>query len=336
MKKRRLFLLSAGAWLLCLRPPSSPETLAGTTEHPTEISDSCVPRIFEGRRFLRSREDSATLVTFLKLGGRDTDGDGVRDRRDACPETPVPAVVDERGCPTDTDEDGVLDGIDQCAQTPPRAAVDANGCPYDSDRDRILDGLDLCPDTDPAALVDADGCPYDSDHDGVLEGIDRCPDTPIGAVVDARGCQVDSEGDGVPDGLDDCPDTSLEDPSDESGCSGAQRGEFVLPTIRFEPGRWNLTEACSTLLNEVASVLRQSPDTIVEIGGHTDNEGPASVNRTISLNRAEEVKAYLITQGVSASRLITKGYGEVHPIASNRTAEGRAKNRRIEFNVLPR
>jgi OOP family OmpA-OmpF porin len=87
-------------------------------------------------------------------------------------------------------------------------------------------------------------------------------------------------------------------------------------------------------LNEVAEILRENPHITVEIGGHTDTTGPSKRNRAISLRRAEQVKQYLISQGVPASRMTTKGYGEVHPIASNRHADGRAENRRIEFKVL--
>jgi OOP family OmpA-OmpF porin len=138
----------------------------------------------------------------------------------------------------------------------------------------------------------------------------------------------------VPDGLDECPDSSLDDATDASGCSAVQRGEFALPTIRFRLGSTKITKGSSRALDEVASILKQNPDIIVEIGGHTDTMGKATVNRAISLNRAEEVKLYLVSQGVPASQMVTKGYGEVHPIASNRDAYGRAMNRRIEFKVL--
>jgi OOP family OmpA-OmpF porin len=265
---------------------------------------------------------------------RDTDEDGVPDRDDECQDTPAGALVDARGCPKDEDADGIFDGIDQCRETPRGATVDTAGCPRDSDADGILDGLDLCPDTDPATLVKEDGCSYDTDSDGVLEGIDRCAATPTGAVVDQRGCPVDTDGDGVPDGLDECPETSLEEETDASGCSRVQRGEFVFPTIRFRLGSRTIAPGSSPALDEVADILRQNPDLTVEIGGHTDNEGPARLNRKISLQRAEAVRAYLVSLGVSSSRLLTKGYGEVHPIATNRTSEGRARNRRIEFTVL--
>jgi len=335
MEERSLSCLFAGAWFVLILAASIPCAQAAETEQADRIIDRYNSFILEGCRSVEDRVHSPALLALRLRKARDTDADGVTDREDDCPDTPFSATVDERGCPRDTDEDKVFDGIDQCEGTPRGATVDTAGCPRDSDGDGILDGLDICAETNPAALVNADGCPYDTDGDGHLDGIDQCPATPMGAVVDARGCRLDSDGDGVPDGLDKCPDTSLEEPTDASGCSAVQRGEFVLPTIRFGLGSTQIKPGSSPALDEVASILKQNPDLIVEIGGHTDTEGPAKVNRAISLQRAEEVKTYLVSQGVPASQLTSKGYGEVHPIASNRDAAGRAMNRRIEFRVLP-
>ena len=163
-------------------------------------------------------------LSFLQAGGparsaRDSDVDGVPDKRDACPRTPLGATVDVRGCPGDADQDGVLDGIDKCPNTPAGAKIDAAGCPLDADRDGVADGLDQCPDTPAGATVNNVGCPSDSDRDAVLDGLDQCPDTPAGATVDATGCPTDADGDKVVDGVDKCPDTPAGAIVDATGCS---------------------------------------------------------------------------------------------------------------------
>src|SRR6185436_19471903 len=133
---------------------------------------------------------------------KDSDEDGVFDKKDKCPDTPHGAVVDKVGCPIDSDGDGVWDGIDQCPDTAKGWPVDAKGCPLDSDGDGVVDGLDKCPNTPKGCTVNAEGCQADADGDGVCDGVDKCPDTPKGCRVDARGCPIDSDGDGVCDGID--------------------------------------------------------------------------------------------------------------------------------------
>ena len=149
---------------------------------------------------------------------RDSDQDKVFDKTDACPNTPVGATVDPRGCPSDTDTDTVLDGLDQCAATPAGARVDTTGCPTDADADKVFDGLDQCPDTPAGASVDDKGCPGDQDADKVLNGLDQCPDTPAGAAVDANGCPADQDQDKILDGRDKCPNTPAGVIVDGDGC----------------------------------------------------------------------------------------------------------------------
>ncbi len=152
-------------------------------------------------------------------GPRDTDLDGVPDKRDACPNTPLGATVDVRGCPSDGDQDGIVDGLDKCPSTPAGAKIDTVGCSLDADRDNVADGLDQCPDTPAGATVNTVGCPADTDRDGVLDGLDQCPDTPLGATVEVTGCPKDSDGDKVFDGIDKCPDTPAGALVDLTGCS---------------------------------------------------------------------------------------------------------------------
>jgi outer membrane protein OmpA-like peptidoglycan-associated protein/outer membrane protein W len=113
-------------------------------------------------------------------------GIGYRFGRSAPPAAPAsaPAVIDSDG-------DGVPDNIDQCPNTPHGVAVDAKGCPLDSDQDGVPDYLDKCPNTPPGVKVDAQGCPLDSDGDGVPDYLDKCPGTPPGLKVDANGCEIE-------------------------------------------------------------------------------------------------------------------------------------------------
>jgi outer membrane protein OmpA-like peptidoglycan-associated protein len=165
----------------------------------------------------------------------DSDGDGILNNRDRCPDTPAGAQVDGRGCPSDTDSDGVANGVDKCPTTVAGATVDSTGCAVDSDGDNIADGLDRCPDTPEGVLVDPRGCPRDSDGDAIADGLDRCSDTPRGATVDALGCPGDEDGDGVLDGLDRCPRTSVGAKVNASGCAAGQSPNAPAPAPTQAP-----------------------------------------------------------------------------------------------------
>ena len=300
----------------------------------------------------------------------DEDHDGVPDKRDTCSNTPLGATVDVHGCPTDADQDGVYDGLDQCSGTPAGARVDAKGCPIDSDHDGVYDGLDQCSNTPAGAHVDAKGCPADADGDGVPDGIDQCPNTPTGATVDPAGCPLDADKDGVPDGIDKCPNTPPGTEVDSTGCQRfkdsdgdgvddtkdkcpgtppgsrvdafgcvilftPERTPVILRGVTFETGRAVLQLESFTVLNIVAQSLVANPAIRLEIAGYTDGTGSAATNLRLSQARAEVVRAYLVSRGVSPTRMIARGYGASNPIAVNTTPEGRAQNRRVELHQLP-
>jgi len=162
---------------------------------------------------------SAGLVyTLFSPSSTDTDGDGVGDKYDACPNTPHGVKVDEFGCPLDFDRDGIPDYKDSCPNTPVGATVDATGCPIDSDRDGVPNYKDLSPNTPYGVEVDNYGVARDDDLDGVPNYMDICPSTPWAAGVDMYGCAIDSDGDGIPDIHDECPNTARGVLVGDTGC----------------------------------------------------------------------------------------------------------------------
>ncbi len=291
------------------------------------------------------RRDTLAGTEFDTEGcSKDSDGDGVPDCIDKCPDTPMEArgLVDSDGCPLDSDGDGVPDYLDQCPLTPKEAYgfVDSVGCVMDSDNDNVPDYLDKCPDTPAEALgtVDSTGCPRDTDGDGVPNYLDKCPDTPKEAwgTVDATGCPMDSDGDGVPDYLDKCPDVPGE--KSNNGCPKVKAEvkkifKKALTGIQFETGMAVIKNSSNSILNEIAKVMKENPSYKLNISGHTDSTGNPEKNLKLSKDRAMAVEKYLQSCGVEASRIHSEGYGDTKPVASNKTTQGRAKNRRVEFEV---
>ncbi|HZW08212.1 MAG TPA: OmpA family protein [Phycisphaerales bacterium] len=276
---------------------------------------------------------------------RDKDADGVPDAVDECKDTPAGEKVDAKGCTIkDADGDGVLDDADQCADTPAGEQVDAKGCPLpkDADNDGVADDADKCAGTPAGEEVDASGCSAtqrDADGDGVNDATDTCADTPAGEQVDAKGCPLPKDGDqdGVTDDKDRCPSTPAGVTVDEEGCQvlfEEEKKTLILEGVNFETGKSTLTPESEAILNGVAESLVANEEIRVQVGGHTDNTGSLALNRRLSKARAEAVRQYLIGKGVAENRLTAVGFGPDRPVASNRTAEGRAQNRRVELTRL--
>lgn len=173
-------------------------------------------------------------------------------------------------------------------------------------------------------------CQNDSDGDGVTDDIDKCPDTPTGVQVDAEGCPLDTDGDGVPDHMDKCPQTPPGAVVDEVGCMK----QLTLNNIEFVVDSSQLTASSRASLNQVADALKGRPDVkSISVTGHTDSTGSNAYNQALSERRAAAVADYLTQAGVS-NRLESSGRGESQPVSDNSTEQGRARNRRVELNVI--
>ena len=110
--------------------------------------------------------------------------------------------------------------------------------------------------------------------------------------------------------------------------------DFTLDGVQFEFNSSKLTGDAKVVLQEVIEAMKKNPNVRLEIHGHSDNVGDPAYNITLSQERAQSVKDYMVQNGISANRLTTKGFGMNKPIASNSTPEGRALNRRIEFVIV--
>lgn len=265
------------------------------------------------------------LIGVYKLfGGRsapvDSDGDGLLGAADRCPTEPEDkdGFQDDDGCPdADNDGDGVADANDRCRDEPETVnqVDDADGCPEkDEDGDGVFGAADQCPAEaeDADGFEDQNGCPDgDNDGDGLADGSDRCRDQP-----ETKNGFQDEDG---------CPD---EVPVAVQKFTGTIKG------INFQVNSADLTPGSSSTLDEAVKVLQEFGDIRLEIGGHTDNNGPADYNRRLSQRRADRVKSYFVDKGIAADRLEAKGYGPDKPLADNTTREGRIQNRRVEFTLL--
>ena len=268
------------------------------------------------------------LGLVIKFGGKDTDGDGVYDKEDACPD--VAGLKEFNGCP-DADGDGVKDSEDACPNVAGLAAM--NGCP-DSDGDGVADKDDMCPNS--KGTKANKGCP-DSDGDGVVDKDDRCA-TVAGPVANGGCPWPDTDGDSVLDKDDKCP--TVAGVASEGGCpekvitkEASDAISFTAKSILFNTGRSSFKPGVTKQLDAIAVVMNKYPKATFAIGGHTDSVGRTSTNQKISDKRANAVKKYLVKKGVDGNRLEAKGFGESAPVDSNNTRAGKANNRRVEIKV---
>jgi len=183
----------------------------------------------------------------------------------------------------------------------------AGGCGYSTSADQLassatmagfVEGIFLAKPAPKPVPVAAAPKPMDSDKDGVTDNLDQCPNTPLGATVDARGCWT------------------------------------YAAKVLFDINSAKVKSEAYPMLTEAVLIMKKNPDLKVEVDGHADSTGAAAYNMTLSEKRAEAVKKYFVDQGIDPDRLTTKGFGITKPAASNKTKEGRAKNRRVELTPV--
>ena len=244
------------------------------------------------------------------LSEKDTDGDHLIDGLEIIYNTDISK--------TDTDDDGLSDYIEVIIlETDPLKKNDKTA---DSDGDGISDIEEVKRGTDPGDS--------DTDADQLTDADEETYNT------DPLNC--DTDGDGVYDYEDQCP--TIAGVKENLGCPEIKREirnllKKAMSGIQFENAKATIKPNSYKILNDIAKIFIDNPTYIVEVQGHTDNVGKYDYNMDLSERRAQAVRTYLINQGVPAERLSAHGYGPDRPIDDNKTKAGRAKNRRVEFNI---
>jgi len=258
--------------------------------------ESKYKHVFDNVNILQHFQHSVGIV--VKFGGTDTDGDGIYDKDDACPD--VFGLAAFNGCP-DTDGDGVVDSKDDCPTVAGLATL--NGCP-DADGDGIADKDDACPNEKGAKANK--GCP-DTDGDGVVDKDDACPT--VAGPASNKGCPIE--------------------PSTEVMATLNEYGKIIL----FDTGKATFHKETINVLESMVLIFKEYPQANFIIAGHTDSVGSDKSNQLLSERRAAAVRDYLIANGINADRLKTVGFGESKPVDTNATPAGRQNNRRTEVTL---
>lgn len=281
------------------------------------LSKGCVKKIL-----IKAPERPPVIV---KIEEKDTDGDGLLDNVDDCPEDPedFDGFEDDDGCPDlDNDKDGVPDTEDRCPVVP--GPVENQGCPLDapmdSDGDGIPDDIDKCP-TDPEdkdGWEDSDGCPDpDNDKDGLLDGDDKCPNQP--GPLDNQGCPVnDRDGDGIPDHQDKCPDEPEDKDGyeDDDGCPDLDNDSDGIPDVAdkcpMEPGIPEL-EGCPAGDRDGDTVLDHVDD-CPTVPGPVENKGCPKYELVVMHDDRIEIKQKVFFQ-TAKWRILPRSYELLNQVA---------------------
>lgn len=251
--------------------------------------------IFLGRPNMPKKSTTKKVII------KDRDHDGVPDDEDACPALPGPAQT--HGCP-DKDGDGVADKEDKCLTV--------------------------------AGTLQNRGCPVaDKDHDGIPDDQDKCPD--VAGPAKYHGCPVpDSDGDGVNDEEDQCPNAA--GGKDNHGCpkitqAQKQKIAYAAKQIKFEFKDATLTASSYKVIDDVVEILKNNPTLNIKVEGHTS--GPVKESNTLlSQQRANAVKEYFISKGISANRIMAAGLGSGKHISRDGDKRENPIDRRVELIIF--
>lgn len=283
---------------------------------------------------------SHEITLGLRLfGPKDSDGDGVLDPEDECPEEPgtkenngCPEEEEEEEEPIDTDKDGTLDPNDACPEEP--GPADNEGCPYgDRDKDGIRDEIDDCPDV--YGMAQNKGCPKDdADGDGIIDTADRCPN--LKGHIQNQGCPLgDTDGDGILDEVDKCPNTPGS--IGREGCPTASKEEreileLVIKNLYFDLDKDRIRPEAYPYLDRLAEVMVKRPELKVAMRGHADERGSEEYNLDLSKRRAEAAMFYLMNRGVNRNQMETEYYGERVPVSTSK--RNYQLDRRVEMQFI--
>ncbi len=276
-------------------------------------------------RATRHMDEARTYLEVAKVASAGCDIDELAAAEEPAPVQTGPVLPDwspaDAGRTTDTDGDGIVDADDRCPSKPEDrdGHADADGCPdLDNDGDGLSDLEDGCPNEpeDVDGTLDTDGCvDPDDDGDGILDVVDLCPK----AAETFNGL----------DDTDGCPDEAL------TRVRLERNQVLLLEPLAFNSKTTELTAASYLVLNELSVLLDSHATMRVRIEAHTDAGGDSAGNDLLTAQQAQLITEYLVEQGIDRDRMEVIGYGARMPIDTNRTPDGRQRNRRIEIYVIP-
>jgi outer membrane protein OmpA-like peptidoglycan-associated protein len=279
----------------------------------------------------------AAAVVFNIGGEKDKDSDGVKDKKDKCPETPPSIIVDATGCPVDRDGDGLLNEADSCPDA--KGWAQLHGCP-DKDGDGVADKNDRCPEV--AGTVANNGCPEEKeivkdtvviqekleDKEIVKQIIEIAKEEGEKEKTEAAQADTTIEKEVVKEII---PEPQKEKTVEKEMAAATQQ---QYSAVHFITGKSFIRKSGFKKLNEIVKEMKEHPELKLIISGHADTTGTAAGNLKLSQRRAEAVSKYLVTHGIEQGRITTIGYGDTVPAGTNTTKAGRAMNRRVEFKIM--